>query len=245
MAKYISVKDKEIGERIRACREGRGFSREELASIVYNLPENGGMNRSPGQIGYLERGERPLSQIWATLLSKALNVRREYLLCIDDSPTLYDKQFSDAHYPFEKKNSDLICNLEALTHYASKLGYEFEPRITYLKSDEVISLQKKIPDFDLLTFEIEAHEDVKRQIYFAGTEFRAELEFNGLFENDKEYSFGKYNERSKFKLIESVNNSTIATFTGLEIISLAQEIGDFAEFKIMKDIKGIQSHENK
>lgn len=244
MAKLISERDMEIGERIRACREGRGLTREELASVVYNLPENGGMRRSPGQIGYLERGERSLSPQWATLLSKALNVRREYLLYADDWPTVYDKEYDDVCTPFDSKNLALICDLEALTNFVSKLGYEFEPRVTYLKSDEIIALKKRIPsNIDMLTREIDAHEGVRKQLHFMSAELGTQMEFEELFENNEEYNFGKYSERSIFKLIDDSHN-TIATFSGAEIISLAQEISDFAEFKIIKTIRGIQSYEN-
>lgn len=60
---------------------------EELAALVYELPENGGKSRSPGHIGYIERGDRELSYEWARLLSKALGVRVEYLLGEDNYKT--------------------------------------------------------------------------------------------------------------------------------------------------------------
>lgn len=88
MAKYNKNEvNTKIGERLRLCRKEKKLTMEALASIIENLPENNGMPRTPQQIGYIERGERKLSGEWATLLSIALNVRVEYLLCKDDFKT--------------------------------------------------------------------------------------------------------------------------------------------------------------
>ncbi|MBQ8212479.1 MAG: hypothetical protein IJZ80_00585 [Clostridia bacterium] len=40
-----------IGQRVRQYRKSKGFTLQQLAEIVYNLPENKGKERSPKQLG--------------------------------------------------------------------------------------------------------------------------------------------------------------------------------------------------
>ncbi|MBQ3155236.1 MAG: helix-turn-helix transcriptional regulator [Clostridia bacterium] len=79
------------GERVRLCRLSKGLTLERLAEKVEALPSNNERTRSSRHIGYVERGDRPLSLEWACLLAEALDVRMEYLLCKDDFRTELDR----------------------------------------------------------------------------------------------------------------------------------------------------------
>ena len=90
-----------IGQQVKKCREFRGLSHEELSAKIEQLPENNGKVRSPKQLSYIENGVRPLSNEYAFLIAKVLNVRVEYLFLKDDFKTegerasaIIDNQFS-------------------------------------------------------------------------------------------------------------------------------------------------------
>lgn len=76
----------EMGNRVRDCRKARGISRNKLAELIQNLPENTCHMGNEKQIGYIETGSRQLSSKYAEFISKALNVKAEYLLLKADSP---------------------------------------------------------------------------------------------------------------------------------------------------------------
>lgn len=76
----IYDKMKKMGRRLRECRKLRGLSQDGLVALVEALPENGGKVRSAKQIGYMERGCRPISAEYALLLAKVLDVDSKYLL---------------------------------------------------------------------------------------------------------------------------------------------------------------------
>ena len=77
----------DMGQRVRECRELRKLTQKELADRIFLLPENGGKTRSEKQLAYIENGNRKLSNDYAVLIAKALNVRIEYLLLIDGYKT--------------------------------------------------------------------------------------------------------------------------------------------------------------
>ena len=123
MENTIKSRNSLIGDRIRECREEKHYTQEQLAQKVRNLPENGDKERSPQHLGCLERGERKLSPEWARLLSKALGVRAEYLLCEDDFKTEQIKKT----YPMFKKVYDKQISRKALNKYFEAFGIIFEP----------------------------------------------------------------------------------------------------------------------
>lgn len=77
----------EVGRRLRECRELRGLSREQLSEKVYSLVNDGENTISVKQIGYIECGTRTLSPKYLKLLSRALEVREEYLSLEDNYRT--------------------------------------------------------------------------------------------------------------------------------------------------------------
>ena len=104
-----------VGERLRECREWRGYTREKLVDIIEGLQDNNGKTRSEKQIGYIECGNRALSTEYAYLLAQALNVRVEYLLLKDDFRTEDDRIRFIAKKQYEE--SDAVTALIALHGY--------------------------------------------------------------------------------------------------------------------------------
>lgn len=80
-----------VGERVKECRKILGITQEELLDKIISLPENNGKTRSQKQLSYIENGTRELSNEYALLLSRALNVRLDYLLLKDDYRTEEDR----------------------------------------------------------------------------------------------------------------------------------------------------------
>ena len=76
-----------LGERLKKCRKAAGFTQPKLVEMIESLPENNGKIRSEKHISAVERGECALSIEYATLISKVLHVRSEYLLGYDDFQT--------------------------------------------------------------------------------------------------------------------------------------------------------------
>lgn len=107
------------GQRLRECREEKGMTQAKLAEAVYQLPENRGKERSANQIGYLERGTRPISLEYAALLSKVLGVREEYLLGKDDHKNII-QQFQKMVDDVQLEGFLLYTGLSA---YAELAGY--------------------------------------------------------------------------------------------------------------------------
>lgn len=134
-------KDVLIGKRLRECRKNRGLTQQELAAIVYDLPENNEEERTPQQIGYIERGQRKLSLEWASLLAKALGVRMEYLLYKDDFETNWQKKI----FPSVKSIAERSIRERALMSFFEVLGVSFEILV-----DEVDEAHKNITTDDFL-----------------------------------------------------------------------------------------------
>lgn len=121
----------EVGRRLRECREWRGLSRDNLVERVEALPENGGKTRSVKQISYIENGTRKLSNEYALLLSRALNIRIEYLLLQDSYRTDGDR--IDAISSGTHEVHDLITELIKLHGYEIVADtFDYEP----LEKDE-------------------------------------------------------------------------------------------------------------
>lgn len=132
--KQVTNKNNISGERVRECREEKHLTLEELAARVYELPENGGKSRSPGHIGYVERGERGLSTDWAWLLSIVLGVRMEYLLGKDDYKTENQLKAAKEVVPFLQE----MKIREAVGAFLEKFGLTFDPPIEsgFFKDDQ-------------------------------------------------------------------------------------------------------------
>lgn len=121
----------EVGRRLRECREWRGLSRDKLVERVEALSENGGKTRSVKQISYIENGTRKLSNEYALLLSRALNIRIEYLLLQDGYRTESDR--IDAISSGTHEVYDLITELIKLHGYEIVADtFDYEP----LEKDE-------------------------------------------------------------------------------------------------------------
>ena len=68
-----------------------GYTQQELIELIEKLPENNGKIRNEKHLSSVERGLRSLSIEYASLISKVLLVRKEYLLGYDDFMTDLDK----------------------------------------------------------------------------------------------------------------------------------------------------------
>lgn len=79
------------GKRLKECRRRMGYTQQELISLIEKLPENNGKIRNEKHLSSVERGLRSLSIEYASLISKILLVRKEYLLGYDDFMTGSDE----------------------------------------------------------------------------------------------------------------------------------------------------------
>lgn len=79
------------GKRLKECRKRMGYTQQELIALIENLPENNGKTRNEKHLSSVERGLRSLSIEYASLISKVLLVRKEYLLGYDDFMTGLDE----------------------------------------------------------------------------------------------------------------------------------------------------------
>lgn len=79
------------GKRLKECRKRMGYTQQELIELIEKLPENNGKIRNEKHLSSVERGLRSLSIEYASLISKVLLVRKEYLLGYDDFMTDLDK----------------------------------------------------------------------------------------------------------------------------------------------------------
>lgn len=115
-----------LGERLKKCRKAAGFTQPKLVEMIESLPENNGKIRSEKHISAVERGERALSIEYATLISKVLHVRSEYLLGYDDFQTRADR----AHARFAKIDKKYNCikylikDMGYIETYASDIRYK-------------------------------------------------------------------------------------------------------------------------
>lgn len=75
------------GERLKKCRKDKGLTQKQLAEQIYNNSDGSSTTGSEKQIGFLENNVREMSDKYAKVLSRALNVRCEYLLLHDNYRT--------------------------------------------------------------------------------------------------------------------------------------------------------------
>nr|DAZ55600.1 MAG TPA: dUTPase, Orf20, Repressor, Complex, STRUCTURAL PROTEIN [Caudoviricetes sp.] len=79
------------GKRLKECRKRMGYTQQKLTELIEKLPENNGKIRNEKHLSSVERGLRSLSIEYASLISKVLLVRKEYLLGYDDFMTGLDE----------------------------------------------------------------------------------------------------------------------------------------------------------
>ena len=78
------------GERLRKLRDKHGLTQAELAEKISRLPNSPFPNCSSQHLGYLERGDRPISSKYAITFSKLFGVRLEYIQGEDEFETIED-----------------------------------------------------------------------------------------------------------------------------------------------------------
>ena len=72
------------GDRLKECRTALHLTQNDLAEKISNQSGCTAVGGSEKQISFIENGKRPLSEKYASLLGKALDVRPEYLLALDN-----------------------------------------------------------------------------------------------------------------------------------------------------------------
>ncbi len=134
-----------IGRRIRNLREGAGLTLQELADKVYCLPENKGRARSSQHIGYIERGERPLSPEWSMLLAKIFDVRVDYLMLKDDFKTDHEKLIMPILTDFFDKQKRNRAIEECLRSFGLSIELENDIEVPeeYVKQEDDVLLTNK------------------------------------------------------------------------------------------------------
>lgn len=163
---------KEMGRRLRECRKMRKLSQQDLSYLVETLPENNGKVRSPKQIGYIESGSRRLSEEYAVLLAKALNVDSKYLLLQSPFKSKGD-EINDMKvkvlvggYSCIGESAKLSLCIKTLAEF---LGYEitgehmvFDTEVGWFSGEEGDPLRVVSPDGGAVEV---THREVKRMVY--------------------------------------------------------------------------------
>lgn len=134
----------EANARLRECRMEAGLTQKDLAKLS---------NYSVQQICYIEKGKRGMSSEAAGIISKILNVRKEYLLCEDDYKTIedYTVERFDKCFQFD---SAIIEIIERLGYQigicaVSEQSFESEQSLEiacYTLSDETLADGTKLYD---------------------------------------------------------------------------------------------------
>lgn len=197
-----------MGERVKKCRKKMCLSQEELASLVRNLPENNGKERTPQHIGYIERGDRKLSAEWAYLLSKVFNVRAEYLLCEDD----FETDFHKKAFPVVNDFLSRAHIRDAVEKYSEVFGIKFNFFIEGIDTDAFKEKHK-----DKTTNEALSDDDVIEEISDMVSK---------AFES----------KNRKYQILDSKDN-IIKTISEDEFIQFATELHNFFEFTFNKLIQ--------
>lgn len=131
------------GGRLKKLRKEKHLSQAELAEAI-GLMQNRTHTCSEKQIGYIERGERPLSPEYALLFSRFFEVRLEFLMCDDNFKTVEEL---NRHF-VEKScavNYGLMALLDSsLTEVCLREGME-KPKLDNIP--ELMFLEAQIRDF--------------------------------------------------------------------------------------------------
>lgn len=185
------------GKRLKECRTRMGYTQQELIERVEELPENRGKTRNEKHLSSVERGIRSLSIEYATLLSKVLKVRKEYLLGYDNYRTGSDKSLASDHKFMNK--------YKCIKYLISQAGYteistsDIRYKKLYISSEDTdktimkkISFAKKglnaFPEYDVIYSDIKGRkihlssselEKIYRDIEFF-IQYRFENEFNDI-----------------------------------------------------------------
>lgn len=116
-------KKKICGERLRACREKKGLTQEELIIAVEALPENNGKSRNEKQVSYIENGTRQISAEYARLFGKVLGVQASYLLAETD----YETEAARFYSVIDDMNQEGNLLYSGLCAFAMLTDYEITP----------------------------------------------------------------------------------------------------------------------
>ncbi|MBR3968599.1 MAG: helix-turn-helix transcriptional regulator [Clostridia bacterium] len=116
-------KKKICGERLRACREKKGLTQEELIMEVEALPENNGKSRNEKQVSYIENGTRQISAEYARLFGKVLGVQASYLL----GETDYETEAARFYSAIDNMNKEGDLLYSGLCAFAMLTNYEITP----------------------------------------------------------------------------------------------------------------------
>ena len=116
-------KKKICGERLRACREKKGLTQEELIIAVEALPENNGKSRNEKQVSYIENGTRQISAEYARLFGKVLGVQASYLL----DETDYETEAARFYSVIDDMNQEGNLLYSGLCAFAMLTDYEITP----------------------------------------------------------------------------------------------------------------------
>lgn len=100
--------NKKCGTRLKEMRKAKGLTQRELAESIPCTEQ---------YISSLENAKRPICELMACELARVLNVRPEYLLCIDDY-----KEETERYRSLSEKDSLMRC----LTLFIDHTGYEID-----------------------------------------------------------------------------------------------------------------------
>lgn len=139
------------GKRLKECRDNKGWTQERLVAEIMELPENKGKQRSVGQIGYLERGKRPISPEFAQLFSLVFGVCAEYFMGTDGPKTpteaaLYNKNKYEIRKHNKRAKSAKALELFGVKVYGNKHIFEQLKWIDIKEYARMIELDMPDPD---------------------------------------------------------------------------------------------------
>lgn len=153
-----------LGKRLRECRTAAGLTQPKLIEMIENLPENNGKIRNDKHLSAVERGERILSIEYATLISKVLHIRHEYLLGYDDFPTESDKDDAYKQKQWERHIENplaLIKNINSIWEILGFTGIENELTQTEINEMRILYTDSASKEELTKTFEYKIkHPDI-------------------------------------------------------------------------------------
>lgn len=223
------IEEKNIsGVRVRECRKALGLTQEELASKVYELPENKGTSRTPEHIGYIERGQRNLSHEWAWLLAKALGVRPEYLLGEDNCKT-------ESEFNLMPVQKDIMAR-HAVASFLLTYGITFNPPLDYefFTFDEIadmistMRLEHTIDIEDILP--PDCVNDTPSGIIWRLRTLHREI-YDEIYSKALKIILDKY---SQAKYAVFVNEKNVATLSSSDVCAFIEEFRDYAYVSVQR-----------
>ena len=193
------------GKRLKECRKRMGYTQQQLIDLIEALPENNGKIRNEKHLSSVERGVRSLSIEYATLLSKILKVRKEYLLGYDSY-----KNTSEISYSFSK---ELIEKRDCISYLISHAGY------SELETSDIRYQKIYISSED-------SEEDINRKIAFAKKGLRTFPEYDVVYSDP----LGR-----KIHLTSSELDKIYADIESFVHYRLEKEFNDVTRYKYRDD----------